>query len=232
MIHKAPGCKRIIVDPNYLSCLRRQNVNLIWDGIDGIVENGIRMKTGEVHNFDVIIFGTGFSLDITDVTIRGRNGMTVTEWYATQNGPTAYKGTCIPGYPNFFILLGMLFSHSALNDCPLLFQGPNVATGHASVIFSNEVQISLAAQLMKPVLQGKVMSYELTDEASDDYNRWLQERLNSSVWVECSSYYRAGMNGKNFTTFPGPVTLFWYIARNPVWSHFISDEDIQLKRHT
>lgn len=103
--------------------------------------------------------------------------------------------------------------------------GPNVATGHASVIFSDEVQISLAIQVMKPIIEGKVKAYELTEKACDEYNEWLQNRLNSSVWMECSSYYRAGMNGKNFSTFPGPLTLFWWIARNPVWSHFISDKD-------
>lgn len=67
------------------------------------------MKSGEVIEFDVIIFGTGFSLDATEITTRGRNGLTVNEWYATQDGPTGYKGTCIPGYPNFFTLLGMSF---------------------------------------------------------------------------------------------------------------------------
>lgn len=78
---------------------------------------------------------------------------------------------------------------------------------------------------MKPVLQRKVKAYEVTEGACDEYNAWLQKRLNSSVWMECQSYYRAGMNGKNFSTFPGPLTLFWRIARNPVWSHFISDKD-------
>lgn len=102
----APGCKRIIVDPDYLSCLNRRNVSLNWESVDGIVENGIRMRSGEVIDFDVIIFGTGSSLDTTDITTQGRNGLTVNEWYATRDGPTSYKGTCIPGYPNFFTLLG------------------------------------------------------------------------------------------------------------------------------
>lgn len=103
----APGCKRIIVDPDYLSCLNRPNVSLNWEPIEGIVENGIKLKSGEVKEFDVIIFGTGFSLDATEIETKGRNGLTVNQWYKTQNGPTAYKGTLAPGYPNFFQILGV-----------------------------------------------------------------------------------------------------------------------------
>jgi len=204
---KAPGCKRIIIDSDYLACLHRNNVSLNWDGIDSIVESGIRMGSGETIPFDVIIFATGFSLDANEITTRGRNGMTLCEWNATHNGASAYKGTSIPGFPNFFILFG-----------------PNVATGHTSVIFSNEVQTSLITQLMKPVLQGRVKAYEVTEEAEKEYNDWLQKRLDTSVWTECNSFYRAGMNGKNTVIFPGPATLFWYIARNPIWGHFISEK--------
>jgi cation diffusion facilitator CzcD-associated flavoprotein CzcO len=58
----APGCKRIIVDPGYLESLNRPNVSLEWDAIESIVEDGIRLKTGEIVPLDVIIFATGYSL--------------------------------------------------------------------------------------------------------------------------------------------------------------------------
>lgn len=73
------------------------------------------MKSGEVIPFDIIIFSTGFSLDITDITTRGRNGVTVNEWYATQNGPSAYKGTCMPGFPNFFVIFGTCYTYLLLD---------------------------------------------------------------------------------------------------------------------
>jgi cation diffusion facilitator CzcD-associated flavoprotein CzcO len=50
------------VDPGYLKALTRPNVSLKWEGIDSIVEGGIKLKTGEVVSLDVIIFGTGYSL--------------------------------------------------------------------------------------------------------------------------------------------------------------------------
>jgi hypothetical protein len=35
---------------------------LNWEGIEEIVKEGIKLKTGEVVPLDVIIFGTGYSL--------------------------------------------------------------------------------------------------------------------------------------------------------------------------
>lgn len=75
-------------------------------------------------------------------------------------------------------------------------------------------------QLMKPVLEGTAQSFEVTEKANLEYNHWLQQRMDESVWNECRSYYRHGMDGKNFATFPGPLTLYWWLARKPKWDHF------------
>lgn len=58
----APGCKRIILDADYLTSLKRPNVSLRWDSIERVTEDGIELKTGEVILLDVIIFGTGYSV--------------------------------------------------------------------------------------------------------------------------------------------------------------------------
>ncbi|EDR14376.1 uncharacterized protein LACBIDRAFT_292343 [Laccaria bicolor S238N-H82] len=192
----APGCKRIIVDPGYLKSLHRPNVSLNWDGIETVVPEGIRMKTGETVPLDVIIFGTGYSTEPASLKVRGSTGGTIHEYFASQGGPKAYVGTCMPGFPNLFTLLG-----------------PNVATGHASVIFSQE------AQLIKPILDGQAKSFEISSEATDEYNTWLQDRLSTSVWTDCTSYYQ-GAGGKVISTFPGPVALFWWLTRSPRWELF------------
>ncbi|TFK42408.1 hypothetical protein BDQ12DRAFT_273676 [Crucibulum laeve] len=201
----SPGCKRIIVDPDYLQSLKRPNVSLCWDGIDEIVEDGIKLKTGKIIPLDVIIFGTGYSIEPADLKVRGSTGGTIHEYFQTQGGATAYAGTCMPGFPNLFTLLG-----------------PNVASGHASVIFSQESQINMGIQLIKPILEGKAKSFAITEKATDEYNTWLQGRLSTSVWTECNSYYQAAGNNKSklIATFPGPVSLFWWITRSPRWELF------------
>lgn len=43
----------------------------------------------------------------------GRDGRTLEGYYADRGGPTAYLGTCIPGFPNAFTLLGWLLFTTA-----------------------------------------------------------------------------------------------------------------------
>jgi hypothetical protein len=71
------------------------------------------------------------------------------------------------------------------------------------------------------VIEGKAKSFEVTAEATDKYNDWLQKRLSTSVWTDCVSYYRTGgLNSKVIATFPGPVALFWWFCRQPQWDAF------------
>jgi len=198
----APGCKRMILDPGYLKALRRENVDLNWDGIGSITESGVITKTGESIDFDIIIFGTGFDVLNTPIKVKGSSGQDlISHWGETH--PEAYLGTTIPGFPNFFMLLG-----------------PNVATGHASVIFSEEAQINYMMRMVKPIIEGKVDSFEVKSDAAASYNRDIQDRLQKSVWMNCNSYYRSGGDGKIYATYPGPVSRFWWSTLVPKWNDY------------
>ena len=70
------------------------------------------------------------------------------------------------------------------------------------------------------MIEGKAKSFEVTAEATDKYNDWLQKRLSTSVWTDCISYYRTGANSQVIITFPGPVALFWWFCRHPQWDKF------------
>jgi hypothetical protein len=41
-----------------------------------------------------------------DLRVKGRGGKTIHEYFDAQGGPTAYLGSCIPGFPNVVTLLG------------------------------------------------------------------------------------------------------------------------------
>ncbi|KAL0581528.1 Palmitoylated plasma membrane-bound casein kinase [Marasmius crinis-equi] len=200
----APGCKRLIIDPNYLKALNQPNVRVEWSPIDAVVPEGLRLRSGDVVPLDVLIFGTGYSIE-PNINAEGINGLKMQDYFREQGGATAYLGTAIPKFPNLFVLLG-----------------PNVATGHASVIFSQECQINMALRLVKPVLEGRIQSVEITEKACDDYNSWLQSRLDDSVWKECNSYYHVAntRSSKLIATFPGPVTLFWWMTKTIKKEHW------------
>ena len=66
-----------------------------------------RLLLGHKHQFDVIAFATGF--DITSslaLDVTGVNGQRLQEYYDREGGPTGYMGTTIPGFPNWFTILG------------------------------------------------------------------------------------------------------------------------------
>ncbi|TFY83518.1 hypothetical protein EWM64_g500 [Hericium alpestre] len=199
----SPGCKRFILDAGYLKALHRPNLILNWDGIERIAENGIVTKKGEHLPFDVIIYATGFQVAASTYELRGSEGETLHKYWKDHGGPTAYLGTTVPGFPNFSII-----------------GGPNTGTGHASQIFTEEVQINYALKLYAPVLSGALSSVEPTDAATDAYNEAIQRRLSTSVWSSCASWYRSGATGKIFSIFPGPVSLFWWYLRSPKWKDY------------
>jgi hypothetical protein len=102
----------------------------------------------------------------------------------------------------------------------LLNTGPNTVTGHTSVIFSEESQVTYLLQLLEPVLAGVLTSVTPTDAATDRYNDMLQERLKDSVWSQCASWYRVGGSGRIASTFPGPLVLFWWWLRKLRWEDY------------
>lgn len=115
--------------------------------------------------------------------------------------------------------------------------GPNTGTGHASIVFSEEVQVSVSApleshashtlsqinyalQLIKPVVRNLASSFELKLEEHNKFNKELQRKLSLSVWSGCVSWYRSGYTGKVVSLWPGTMTEFWWKARTPIWSHY------------
>ncbi|KAJ6470531.1 FAD/NAD-P-binding domain-containing protein [Mycena sanguinolenta] len=198
-----PGCKRLLLDTNFLRSLHRPNIKLTWDGIQSVCEDGIVTKKGEKLLFDVVIFATGFTADTYPIKIVGEAGKTVQEYYESQNGPKAYLGTTVPGFPNFFMI-----------------GGPNIATGHTSAICTEELQIGYILQFVRPLLSNLVATFDVTPLATDAYNEVLQTRFAESVWMTCSSWYRAGSEGKVFSIFPGPMFLFAWWTRAPRWDDY------------
>jgi hypothetical protein len=64
--------------------------------------------------------------------------------------------------------------------------------------------------MVKPVIEGKVASFEVTTSATDAYNTNIQARMSRSVWVNCDSWYRVGRTGKVISLFPGKTDDFHF----------------------
>ncbi|KAI9447200.1 FAD/NAD-P-binding domain-containing protein [Lactarius psammicola] len=238
------GCRRIVRDQGYLQSLSRPNVRLTFDHITHVEPNGVVTETGLNisltgrqcltfcdSTYCLIVPNGILTLahllqDDYPLNVHGTKG-TLKEYNDAHGGPTAYLGTTVPGFPNFFMMQGTLlprlwivaFTLSLTPPRPIE-SGPNTITGHTSALFSEESQIPYILQLLAPVRSGALTSVVPTDAATDEYNDMLQERLGNSVWTQCASWYRTGARGRIFSTFPGPLVLLWWWLRKPQWNDY------------
>jgi len=96
------GCRRQTPGPGFLEALIQDNVEMRWDDIGTVTETGIRTKTGEDKEYDVIVCATGFDTTFQPAfPLIGRNGVNLAEKWATEQ-PKAYFGISVPEFPNYF----------------------------------------------------------------------------------------------------------------------------------
>ena len=185
------GCKRVLMTSDYYPALQQPNCKLITYPIDRISEQGIRTAEGIEHQFDCIVFATGFHVNNqgAPIPIYGRGGRNLdAEW---RGGARAFKGTNISGYPNLFMTLG-----------------PNSGPGHNSALVYMEAQLDYALQGVHKILQEDLKMLDVRPHVQQKHNERLQKRLAKTNWNSgCSSWYLTE-DGFNATMFPGFATQF------------------------
>ncbi len=180
------GCKRILISDEYWASFERPNVELITDPIEEIKHDGIETKEGTLHEFDAIIFATGFALNIATAAfpVAGLEDKTLEKIWA--DGAVAYKGISVSGIPNWFIMMG-----------------PNTGPGHTSVLVYTESQIQYAIQAVQKMINENLKYLNVRQDVQDQYNEGIQNRMKHMVWSSgCKSWYLSA-DGTNHSLYPG-----------------------------
>jgi cation diffusion facilitator CzcD-associated flavoprotein CzcO len=103
------GCKRPTFSNDYLKAFNRENVLLETTPIEAITPHGIRTTEGVEHEIDVLILATGFKVfesgNMPPFPVRGARGLDLESWWA-EHRFQAYEGVSVPGFPNYFSILG------------------------------------------------------------------------------------------------------------------------------
>jgi cation diffusion facilitator CzcD-associated flavoprotein CzcO len=183
------GCKRIILSSTLYPALARPNVSLHAkaDGIAEINERGILTTQGQQVDLDLIVYSTGY--DATDGVISypviGKGGQSVAEVWAQY--PRAYLGTCMPGFPNLFVVTG-----------------PNTGIGHTSAIFVIEAQMEYIRRAIQAVQARQGKSIEVKPQAEASYTAMIHSEMKKTVWHwgGCNSWYKS-KSGHVIAMFPG-----------------------------
>lgn len=187
------GCKRITPSKEYYPALLRKNVDLVNAGIDKVEGTTIFTADGKQYQADAIVLATGFKAADApvDFIVKGRGGRILAEDW--KEGPEAYYGTTVTGYPNLFFLIG-----------------PNTGLGHNSMIFVIESQVNYVLDSIKNLEKRKAKFMDVKPQAQKLYNEGIQEKLKRTVWATgCRSWYIAA-NGRNTTVWPQLTYTMWF----------------------
>ena len=103
------GTKRPCIDTNYYETFNRDNVALVdltETPIERVTPSGVR-TAGAEYPLDMLVLATGFDAmtgALRRIDIRGRGGRALSDYW--RDGPRAYLGLAIAGFPNLFTITG------------------------------------------------------------------------------------------------------------------------------
>ncbi|CUU58234.1 Predicted flavoprotein CzcO associated with the cation diffusion facilitator CzcD [Parafrankia irregularis] len=194
------GCKRPIIDVGYYETFNRDNVTLVdlrQGAIEEITPTGIRTGQGH-HEVDVILFATGFDAltgALTRIDVRGRGGVVLGDVWRDE-GPVAYLGLGVAGFPNLFLI-----------------QGPGSPSAASNYLATMEYQIRWIADCVAHLRGGGHQTIETLPEAQSEWIDGVQALVAGSVLLhpKCDSWYNgANVPGKKrmYTTYVAGVPEF------------------------
>ncbi|MCV7432901.1 flavin-containing monooxygenase [Mycolicibacterium bacteremicum] len=185
------GCKRLLMTSDYYPALQADNCKLVTWPIARLSPRGVRTVEGIEHQFDAIVFATGFDVSKagTPFPVTGIEGRDLAaEW---SSGAYAYRSVAVSGYPNLFFTFG-----------------PNSGPGHSSALVYMEAQIDYITQAIGSLLRFGWKSLDVRPEVQQRYNDDIQRRLQATTWNSgCQSWYLTE-DGFNATMFPGFATQY------------------------
>ncbi|MFN7400527.1 MAG: flavin-containing monooxygenase, partial [Sandaracinobacter sp.] len=200
-----PYGKRILIDNDWFKMLQAPNVDLVTDGIERIVPDGIVTADGTHWPADAIICATGFQASkmLFPMKITGIGGREVHDVWKPDDA-TAYLGTTVPGFPNFFILLG-----------------PNTGLAHGgNVIFMSECQVRYVMMCLRELLEEDHDWLDVRQDVHDQYVAEVDRLHSGMVWSHkgVTNWYR-NPAGRVFAVLPYRLVDYWRMT-----SEFRSDE--------
>jgi len=168
-----PMCKRLVVSGRFYRAVQRPDVELVTERIDQVVPEGIVTTAGQLHEVDVIVLATGFDAHafLRPMTLIGENGTTLDEVW--RDGPRAHLTVSLPGFPNFFMLMG-----------------PHSPVGNYSLTAIAETQAGHILEWIQRWCRREFDTVAPTQAATDSFNAEMRAAMPDTVWTTgCTSWY-------------------------------------------
>jgi len=201
-----PFGKRPLLDHGWFRTVRRDDVELITDGIREITENAVVTESGREIEADVLLVATGFQpLNlVSPIELYGRSGRSLRETWGPEDAQ-AHLGIAVADFPNFFTLLG-----------------PNSLAGHGgSAAMSIEMEVGYITKLLVRMLADGITSVAPLQSVQDDYVKRVDDKLSRTVWAHrgFDTYYRNSA-GRVVTIMPWTNVDFRAMVHEPDLTEF------------
>ena len=184
------GCKRPLFSNDYYAAFNRDNLELVTDPITRITPDGVVTADGTTRRVDTIVLATGYTTTryVSAINVTGRGGRRLADDWV--DGPQAYLGIAVPGYPNLFMLYG-----------------PN--TNNGSILTMIESQVHHIVQQVVRLRDEGLAWVDARPEPTAAYNDEVQRAIGGvAVWqADCHGYYKS-RTGRIVTQWPFSMTEF------------------------
>lgn len=195
-----PFGKRILLDNGWYETLKSDNVDLITEAVTEVKPTGLVTESGNLHEFDVIIWATGFEAAkfLQSIDVRGVDGVRLRDVWEMDN-PRAYLGMSVPQFPNFFML-----------------GGPNSFPGSGSFMYFMEVQMRYIRRLLEQMFDAGIKVIDADHDANAKYNELVDDLHERTVWTHpgMSTYYR-NSRGRVVYVMPFLNLEYWEMTNRP-----------------
>lgn len=196
-----PFAKRMLLDNGWYRTLKKQNVRLIPEHLARVEAKRLFSSSGDKVEADVIILATGFQTTrvLGSYDVVGKEGRVLRELWG-EDDAAAYLGTLVPGFPNFFILLG-----------------PNVGSGHGGSMIRNiENQMNFAVEVLLSSEKRDATTVEVKGEKYEEYRQTIDAAHEKLVWTHpgTENWYR-NSKGRVVAITPWRNDAFWRMTRSP-----------------
>lgn len=192
-------------DGGYYRALLQDNVELVTDGVQEIVAQGLIDSSGRQHEFDIIVYATGFkAMDfLAPMEIRGVDGVNIKEFWG--DDPGAYLGMTVPGFPNFYMMYG---------------PGTNLGF-NGNLIFNSECQTRYITESFRHQILNDLPAIEVKESVYQDYGQRMEEALEGFTWSHGSTgnWYK-NSRGKVIANSPWSLLDYWDWTRKPNFAEF------------
>ncbi len=165
-----PMARRQIADNGWYQTLLEPHVELALGEVTAFTERGTVTDDGTEREVDVVITATGFAVSkyLWPSQYFGRDGRSLADfWDSDPEGPKAYIGLTVPGFPNLFTLYG-----------------PNAQPRSGAIIGWFETWAQYVARAIIFLIEQGYRELDVKRDVFETYNEALKKETEGKVWID------------------------------------------------